>query len=377
MLLFTLIIIFLLVLWLAGWWFGHGEDLSTRDHPVGASGQEQFSRPEGPSPEHGQAEDDIRAMGNQVRGMSQKQRLQYVRDFMEQIPAGREFDCEFRPVDAGGLAAEWVLAPGADPGRRVLYIHGGAFIAGSPNSHRTVTSRWSEVAQAAVLSIDYRLMPEHRRAAGIEDCRTAYRWLLENAPDGAGPPRWLYVSGDSAGGNLSLTLAAWVRDVGLRAPDGVIALSPLTDSTYSGPSIRQNLKTDTMLGPLFGALMKIPRPILMWLFVLENRMRPVNPLVSPIFGDLSGLPPTLIQVSESEMLMDDARRYVNKARAAGSPARLQSWAGLLHVWHIMNPEVPEALEAFERIAAFVRSVEASEAEGPVSVASGPGGAAPS
>jgi len=361
MLVTTLIILALLVFWLAGWWFGHGEDLSAWDHPAEGSGQERFSRSGGPSAGHGQAEDDIRAMGDQVRGLSQKQRLQFAREFMEQIPEGREFDCEFRPVDAGGLTAEWVLAPGADPARRVLYIHGGAFIAGSPNSHRTITSRWSEVSGAAVLAIDYRLMPEHRRAAGIEDCRTAYRWILENGPDAAAPPQWLYVSGDSAGGNLSLSLAAWVRDIGLRSPDGVIGLSPLTDSTYSGLSIRRNLKTDIMLGPLFGALMKIPRPILMWLFVLENRVRPVNPVVSPIFGDLSGLPPTLIQVSESEMLLDDARRYVNKARAAGSPVRLQSWAGLLHVWHIMNPEVPEALEAFEQIAAFVRSVEASGA----------------
>ena len=351
------IVVALLVLWLVGWWFSHGEDLSAWDHPVEAPGHDRFARPGGPTPEHGQAEADIRALGNQVSGMSRRQRLLQAREFMEQFPAGREFDCEFRSVDAGGVPAEWVLAPGADPARRLLYIHGGAFIAGSPNSHRTITSRWSEVVGAAVLAIDYRLMPEHRRAAGIEDCRTAYRWILENGPDAAAPPRWLYVSGDSAGGNLSLALAAWVRDVGLRPPDGVIALSPLTDSTHSGPSIRQNVMTDIMLGPLFGALLKIPRPILMWLFALENRVRPVNPVVSPIFGDLSGLPPTLVQVSESEMLLDDARRYVNKARAAGSPARLQSWAGLLHVWHIMNPEVPEALEAFEQMAAFVRSVE--------------------
>jgi acetyl esterase/lipase len=371
MLLSTLIIAVLLLFWLAGWWFSHGEDLSTWDHSLDAPGHERFSRPGGPSPEHGQAENEIRAMGSKVKDLSQKQRLHYAREFMEQVPAGREFNCEFRPVDAGGLPAEWALAPGADAARRVLYIHGGAFIAGSPNSHRTITSRWSEVARAAVLAVDYRLMPEHRRAAGIEDCRSAYRWILENGPDGATPPRWLYVSGDSAGGNLALALAAWLRDQGLRTPDGVIALSPLTDSTHSGPSIRQNLKTDIMLGPLFGALMKIPRPILMWLFVLENRMRPVNPVVSPIFGDLAGLPPTLIQVSESEMLMDDARRYVNKARKAGSPVRLQSWAGLLHVWHIMNPEVPEALEAFEQMAAFVRSVEASRAEDSASPSSGP------
>jgi acetyl esterase/lipase len=356
MLVVTLIVLFVLFLWVLGWWLGRGEDLTAWDHPVEPAGQERFARPGGPSPEHLQAEENIRAMGAQLGGMSQRQRLQFTRKFMEEFPAGREFDCVFRAADAGGVPAEWVLAPGADPARRVLYIHGGAFIAGSPNSHRTITSRWSQVAGAAVLAIDYRLLPEHRRQEGIDDCRTAYRWILDQGPDGPAAPERLYVSGDSAGGNLSLVITAWARDAGLRLPDGVVALSPLTDSTYSGPSIRNNLKTDTMLGPLFGALLKIPRPVLSWLFLLENRFRQANPAVSPIFGDLAGLPPTLIQVSESEMLLDDARRFVNKARAAGSPARLQSWAGLLHVWQIMNPEVPEALEAFDQIAGFVRSI---------------------
>ena len=361
MLTFYVILFIVLAFWLAGVWFLRREDLSVWDQPVDESALERFGPPDGPSAEHRQAEDDIRAMGAQLRGMSQRERLQYTRKFMEDLPAGRNFDCEFRAVDAGGVPAEWVLAPGADPARRVLYIHGGAFIAGSPNSHRTITSRWSEVAAAAVLSIDYRLLPEHRRGEGIEDCRAAYRWVLANGPDGAAPPERLYVSGDSAGGNLTLALAAWARDAGLRAADGVVALSPLTDSTYSSPSLRGNLRTDIMLGPLFGALLKIPRPVLSWLFVLENRFVPANPMVSPLLGNLAGLPPTLIQVSEAEMLLDDARRYVNKARAAGTPARLQSWAGLLHVWQIMNPEVPEALEAFDRMAGFVRAVESGEA----------------
>jgi len=137
----------------------------------------------------------------------------------------------------------------------------------------------------------------------------------------------------------------------------VIALSPLADSSYSGPSIRSNVLTDVMLGPLFGALLKIPKAILGWIFLLENRIRPSNPLVSPVFGDLSRLPPTLLQVSEAEMLLDDARRYVNKARSAGSPVYFQSWAGLLHVWQIFYPEVPEAREAWDHISGFLERVE--------------------
>lgn len=350
----------ILFLWLAGLWLGRREDLSVFDHPVDPAASEVFSAPGGASAEHRQAVAEIEAMGGQVKGMSRKQMLQFTRDFMEDVPRGKSFNCEFVPVDVNGVPAEWVLAPGIDAERRVLYIHGGAFIAGSPNSHRTVTTRFSEVANAAVLAVDYRLMPENRREQGIEDCKQAYRWILENGPAGKGSPSRLFMGGDSAGGNLSLVLAAWIRDEKLRAPDAVIAMSPLADSTYSGPSIRNNVATDTMLGPLFGALLKIPKAILSWIFVLENRIRPGNPIVSPVFGELSNLPPTLLQVSESEMLLDDARRYVNKARAAGSPAYLQSWAGLLHVWQIFYPEVPEAREAWDQINSFLERVEAGE-----------------
>ena len=355
----TTLILIAVFIWIIGWWLGHGEDLGRFDRTVDPAALEAFGRASGPSAEHREAEDEIRAMGGQVRGMSRRQMLRFTRDFMEEMPAGREFDCEFRPTVADGVPGEWVLAPGADPTRRVLYIHGGAFIAGSPNSHRTITSRYAAETGAAVLAIDYRLMPENRRKYGIEDCRKAYRWILQNGPEGPTDLRRLYVSGDSAGGNLSLVISAWARDAGLRKPDAVIALSPLTDSAYASPSLRGNVKTDTMLGPLFGALMKIPRPLLAWLYFLETRFRQVDPEVSPLRGDLSNLPPTLIQVSEAEMLLDDARRYVNKARAAGSPARLQSWAGLLHVWQIFNPEVPEAMEAFSEIGKFIRSVEAA------------------
>jgi monoterpene epsilon-lactone hydrolase len=358
--LFALLLIVLL-LWALGLWFGRGEDLSAYDHAVDPRGFESFSSPDGPSPEHQQAASGIKAMGGQVKGKSRKEMLQFTRDFMEEVPKGKAFDCEFVSVSAGGVPAEWVLAPGVDSSRRVFYIHGGAFIAGSPNSHRTVTSCFSKVANAAVLAVDYRLMPENRRRDGIEDCRTAYQWVLENGPDGPATASHIFVGGDSAGGNLSLATAAWIRDEKLRAPDAVVTLSPVVDSTYSGPSIRTNVLTDIMLGPLFGKLLKIPRSILGWIFVLENRIKPTNPVVSPVFGDLSGLPPVLLQVSESEMLLDDARRYVNKARAAGSPVRLQSWPGLLHVWQIFYPDVPEARDAMDRIGEFIEAVESGKA----------------
>ena len=354
--LYTFLIV-LAALWLIGIWLGRSPNLAAFDYPVDPEHGESFSSPDGPSREHQAAAGEIMALEAQVKGLSRKEMLQFTRDFMEDIPKGKEFVSQFIPAQVAGRSAEWVMAPGVDASRRVLYLHGGAFIAGSPNSHRAATSRFSEVANAAVLAVDYRLMPENSRADGVEDCRAAYRWILENGPDGESAPSRLFMGGDSAGGNLSLMMAAWIRDQGLRSPDAVVAMSPLSDSTYSGPSIRNNLETDIMLGPMFGTLLKIPRWVLSWIYFLENRIRPADPLVSPVFGELSGLPPILVQVSEAEMLLDDARRYVNKARAAGSPVRLQSWAGMLHVWQLFYPEVPEARQAWDRIGEFIAAAE--------------------
>jgi len=354
------LVVLLAALWLVGLWLGRSESLSAFDHWSDSEGIESFAGLDGASVEHQAAVSRIMSLGSEIKGLSRKELLRFTRDFMEEMPKDRVFNAAFVPVEVAGRQAEWVLAPGIDPSRRVLYLHGGAFIAGSPNSHRSVTSRFSEVANAAVLALDYRLMPENRRIEGIEDCRAAYRWILEHDPGGESSPSKIFVGGDSAGGNLSLALACWIRDERLRAPDAVVALSPLADSTYSGPSIRNNLETDIMLGPLFGMLQKIPKWILSWIFALENKLLPANPVVSPVFADLSGLPSTLIQVSESEMLLDDARRFVNKARQAGSPARLQTWAGLLHVWQIFYPEVPEARDAWDRIGDFIREVDAAQ-----------------
>lgn len=281
------------------------------------------------------------------------QRIPKMRAAMDKLMHGRDFACRFVAADAAGVAAEWVLAPGADPARRMLYIHGGAYTAGSPLSHRSITSRLAEITRGAVLAIDYRLMPEHPRRAGIDDCRGAYRWLLANGPDGPSAPGAIFVAGDSAGGNLTLSLVAWVRDQGLRAPDAAVALSPSTDSTFGSPSLRAKLATDPMLGPVFAPLARFPRFVLLWGSWLQTRIRPADPIVSPLHGDLSGLPPLLIQASRDEMLIDDARRYTNRARAAGSPVRLQTWPGMVHVWQIFDPDLTEARDAFERIAEFL------------------------
>jgi acetyl esterase/lipase len=279
-----------------------------------------------------------------------------MRSAMDALGEEVDFEGAIIPVDESGIRGEWLLAPGADPGKRLLYIHGGAFVAGSPLSHRAITAEYARRYGGAVFSLDYRLMPEHRRQAGIDDCRAAYRWILDTGPEGPGRAREVFISGDSAGGNLSLSLSGWIRDRGLPPPNGVIALSPATDNTFASPSMKTNIETDPMLGPLFGKLSRVPKFLLRTWALVTNRIPPRHPSVSPVYGSLAGLPPTLVHVSAQEMLLDDAVRYVNKARAAGSPVELQVWGHMLHVWHIfVMREMEEARHAFEQIEHFMNA----------------------
>jgi acetyl esterase/lipase len=262
-------------------------------------------------------------------------------------------DVSIHPVDAGGVPGEWVVPPEPRDGGRLLYIHGGAFTLGSARGYRRVTAEIARRTGLSVLAIDYRLMPEHRRADGIDDCRAAYRWVLENGPDGPAAASALFVAGDSAGGNLTLMLIAWARDLGLRPADGAIALSPATDSTFASPSLRHNVEKDPMLGPMAAMVSRVPRTVLLLGMWLNTRLSPANPVVSPLRGFLGDLPPTLVQASEAEILIDDARRYVNKAKHEGSPARLETWHGMIHVWQAFAGSLPEADEAYEHIARFI------------------------
>ncbi|MDH5170869.1 MAG: alpha/beta hydrolase [Gammaproteobacteria bacterium] len=326
-----------------------GPDLGRFDAPLG----KRFPGTPEPSEEHDAVVASLAVSTGPIQRASRRKRLLLIREYMDNMANGLSLAATITPVDAGGVPAEWVIAPGADPSRRVLYIHGGAFMMGSPRSHRNITNRFSEVSGAAVLAIDYRLMPEHRRMAGIQDCRTAYSWILANGPEGPGPAERLYVAGDSAGGNLTLSLIAWVRDQGIRQPDAAVAFSPATDTTFASPTVRRNMDSDAMLGPMFRDLARVPVPLLWWFSWLQARMSPSNPVVSPVFGDLSGLPPTLVQVSEAEILYGDAIRYVNRAVAAGSPARLQSWPHMVHVWQMFYPRLTEAREAWDEVGKFI------------------------
>ena len=282
-----------------------------------------------------------------------KGRIDRVRSLMDTIRSHVPLASKCSPTDADGVPAEWVMAPDADPNRRLLYIHGGGFVAGSPTSHRVITSKLSEITNCAVLAIDYRLSPEHKREACIEDCRTAYDWVLVNGPQGSSTATAIYVAGDSAGGNLTLSLLAWARDTQRRAPNAAVALSPVTDMRMVNPSIKANLNTDIMLKPMAKKLAKIPR----WLMLSAGAfIAPYNtkdPEISPLLGKLHDLPPTLIQASDAEILLDDGRRYANKAQAAGSMTSLQIWSGMPHVWQMFHPELCAAQEAFDEIQKFI------------------------
>lgn len=347
---YTIMILVVLAIWAITRFRLRGEDLSRFDTKAnvahGVRGQ--------PSEGHLAAVATVSQLTGAGNNLAGREQLAFLRTKMDELGDSADLEgVEINPADAGGVPGEWVLAPEADPARRLLYLHGGAYTMGSPRSHRAITSRLSRLAGASVLAIDYRLMPEHRRMDGIEDCRRAYRWILEHGPQGAAPADTLFVAGDSAGGNLCLMLLAWARDSGLRAADAAVALSPATDATLSSPSLSANLHSDHMLGPMFGRMARIPQGLMLWFTWFSNRMRPSDPRISPVFGDLSGLPPTLVHASEAEMLLDDSRRYVNKANAAGSPATLETWHDMLHVWHAFERDLPEASQAFEHIGRFL------------------------
>ena len=355
----------LLVSWLLLRRFLVGPDLSRYDRPpiMRATQREE------PSPQVEQVHELLRRLrsGDSGRLLS-PQRVQRVRALFDEGFGGQEREpaalgVEIRPVEDGAVPGEWVLHRGSLPDRRLLYLHGGAFYVGSPRSHRPLTAQLSRRLRAAVFAADYRLMPENTRHDGIVDAQEAYRYLIDSGPEGPAPARTLFVAGDSAGGNLALMVIAWAKSQGLRSADAAIALSPATDGTLSSPTLRENYRTDVMLGPLMGPLLLWPRTLVLLAMMIGTRMHPRNPLVSPLHGDLSGLPPVLVQASESEMLLGDARRWVNKARSQGSPAALETWPGMVHVWQIFDTLLPEADEALGSVERFVEQATGAGSRG--------------
>jgi monoterpene epsilon-lactone hydrolase len=298
------------------------------------------------------AHDNVVAMINDfIAAADPKLNIHDQRLNMENL-MGSEISAAITPVDVDGIPGEWVVAKGADANKRLLYLHGGGFRFGSPKSHRYIPGELSRLAGVSVLAVDYRMMPEYKITACHEDARKAYQWILNNGPKGAEGLQALYVAGDSAGGNLTLSVIAWARDAGIRAANASVVFAPLTDFTMTNPTWRTNLATDPFLGPFIQPMSKLPR----WVLAFATRLptgRPVNhPEISPLFGNLANLPPTLIQVSRDEVLYDDAQRYANRAVHSGSKVQLDVWPKLVHVFQAFEA-IPESGLALQRAADFI------------------------
>jgi acetyl esterase/lipase len=240
------------------------------------------------------------------------------------------------------VKGEWVSGPDETASECViLYLHGGGYISGSAKSARPITAILSREARARAFSLEYRLAPEHRFPAALDDAVAGYRWLLLSGIASGN----IAFAGDSAGGGLALALALRLRDAGEALPACLVCLSPWTDMTGSGDSIRNNSKRD----PMFEGE-DIPRYASVYLGEHER----MDPLASPLFADLRGLPPTLIQVGRNEVLLDDARGLHQKLLAAGVESELHIYKHVPHGWHYGAPFVPETREALCEIARFVR-----------------------
>jgi monoterpene epsilon-lactone hydrolase len=245
-------------------------------------------------------------------------------------------------VEVGDIPCEWVVAPGADPDLRLLYLHGGGWVSGSGGNYLPLAADVSVAAKCAVLLPDYRLAPEHRFPAGLEDCVAAHDWLIANGPSGPGPAKATFIAGDSAGGNLTLATLLALRDRKLTLPAGGIAISAATDFTLASESLK------TVDDPIISA-----RTMPEFRDRYLEKSDPRNPLASPVFGDYRGIPPLLIQVGEHEMLRDDSIRVAEKAAADGIPVKLEVWPGMVHVFQIRR--LPESRVAIEHIADFMQS----------------------
>ncbi len=246
-----------------------------------------------------------------------------------------------------GVPCAWHTNNDTDTGRRLMYLHGGGYMAGGLYSHSALCSRLARATGCAVLAVDYRLMPEHPFPAQVEDAVKVFKYMLNHGPFSKTPARRTFISGDSAGGGLTLATCMALRDAKQPLPTAAIPISAWTDLEGTGASMKTRAKIDPIaggegVGPLAA-------------MYLNGKKAKDIPLASPFYGNFKGLPPLLFHVGDAETLLDDSVRCHEKAKAAGVKSTLEVWPHMPHVWHLFAPYLPEATKAIDGIGKFVRS----------------------
>lgn len=246
-------------------------------------------------------------------------------------------------IDAGPVRGEWIAAPNVprEAARTILYCHGGGYFWGNLSAPRNMLARLSSLANARIFSLDYRLAPEAPCPAALEDAEAVYSWLVE---DQHIDPGQLVVGGESAGGGLALALLSALKEKGRPGPGAAFLFSPWTDLTMSGHSIESNAKKDASVT---GADLRWAADLFL------NGQEARSALASPLFADLSGLPPTLVQVGSTEILLDDSKRLAEAIGSVDGHCTLEVWPRMHHVWQLHSFLLPEGRRALATVARFI------------------------
>ena len=266
------------------------------------------------------------------------------RDGFERLAShvGGDTKASVSEVEANGVPGELVRSDEASTDSVTLYLHGGGYVIGSPATHRELAGRLSKATGGSVLTIDYRLAPEDPFPAPVEDAVSAYRWLLDQGHN----PDSISVAGDSAGGGLTVATLVSLRDQGLPLPSCGVCLSPWVDMEGIGESMTSRAGVDPMVQK---------EGLVAMAGVYLGGAEPRSPLAAPLYADLSGLPPLLIQVGTRETLYDDATRLAYEAARAEVAVTFEPWEEMIHVWHLFAPMLDEGQHAIERIGDFTKS----------------------
>ena len=257
----------------------------------------------------------------------------------DKMPAPPEAIVE--KITVAGRPAEWVSAPGCNPNRQALYLHGGGYVIGSPNSHRNLAYNIAKAMDGRCLVLDYRMAPEDPFPAAVDDAVAAWQWMLAQG----GNPARMAIMGDSAGGGLAIATQAALKQQGLQLPACSCCISPWTDLEGTGDSVKSKADVDPMV---------TEEALHRWGGLYLDGADQRDPLASPLYADVSGLGPVLVQVGTAEILMDDSTRFAEMARAQGVDVTIELWDDMPHIWHIFAPMLSEGADAIAKLGAWTR-----------------------